>query len=129
MVFRRRLTSGLGSVDNEVQVGAPPAVPPGVQRAARVGIAADLSNNFVITWQANVNDPSANVWNAFARGFDSGAATLKNDFRVDLAPRTAAVRAPRVARSPFTNTYVGAWRDNRAGHYDTYARLIVAGSQ
>ena len=128
-VFRRRLTSGLGSVDNEVQVDVPPAIPPGAQRAGRGSIATDLSNNFLITWQASVNDPSVNTWNAFARGFDSGAAILKNDFRVDLAPRVAAVRAPRVARSPFTNRYVEAWRDNRAGHYDTYTRLVVSASQ
>ncbi len=125
-IFRRRLNNTLGFLDNETQVNNPPGLPAGAQRARRGDVATDSSSNFLITWEASVNDPSALTWNAFARGFSSTATTLKNDFRADLAPRSAAVQAPRAARSPFTNCYAEAWRDNRSGHYDVYTRLVAA---
>jgi hypothetical protein len=56
-------------------------------------------------------------------GFDANLATVRNDFRVDLAGRSTVV-APRVARSQFPNRYAVAWKDNRAGHDDVYTRLV-----
>jgi hypothetical protein len=50
--------------------------------------------------------------------------TLKNDFRIDLAPRTTAVRAVRAARGPQQGKFAFAWRDNRSGHYDVYTRAL-----
>lgn len=42
-----------------------------------LGVATDTSSNFVITWQANVNDPSAATWNAVAvRRFEPTAALV-----------------------------------------------------
>lgn len=101
-----------------------PLAPPGVTRAKVSTAAVDVTGNFLLAWQGNVNDPSASpVWTGFARSFSSTLATTKNDFRVDLAGRSS-VLTPRVARSPFSNRYALAWMDNRVGHYDVYTRLM-----
>jgi hypothetical protein len=124
-VNRRGLTSDLGPLDNEVQVNDPPLAPPGAQRGARVSVATDTSRNVVVSWQANVNDSTANTWNGFARTYNRSGTTLKNDFRTDLTPRTAAARSPRVARSSQAGKFIYAWRDNRnsASRYDIYTRV------
>jgi hypothetical protein len=105
-----------------------PLAPPGVTRAKASSAAVDASvpGSLLLAWQGNVNDPSPNpVWTGFARGFDSNLATVRSDFRVDLAGRSTVV-APRLARSQFTNRYAAAWKDNRAGHDDVYTRLVPA---
>jgi hypothetical protein len=124
-VNRRRLTSDLGPLDNEAQVNSPPLAPPGAQRGARVSVATDTSRNVVVSWQANVNDSTANTWKGFARTYNRSGTTVKNDFRIDLAPRTAAARSPRAARSSQAGKFVYAWRDNRtsASRYDVYTRV------
>jgi hypothetical protein len=116
---------------NPVQVNNPPAVPTGLRRAASPGIpsmavATGANNGFLVVWQGNVNDyANANLWNAFGRSFDSNANTLINDFRIDLAPRTASVQAPKIARGPQSTRFAYAWRDNRrdGAHYDVYSRV------
>jgi hypothetical protein len=123
-VFRRRFTNALDSLESETQVDQPPSAPPGANRATWVGVATDTSGNFAITWQASVNDPTNTTWNVFARSFNSSASTLKNDFRIDLASRTAAARAPRAARSSQAGRFAYAWSDNRSGHYDVYTRVV-----
>lgn len=103
-----------------------PRAPVGVTRANVPAVAVDgtVPGNFLLAWQGNVNDPRTSpVWTGFARGFDSSLATVKNDFRLDLAGRSS-VLAPRAARSPFANRYAMAWMDNRAGHFDVYTRLM-----
>jgi hypothetical protein len=56
---------------------------------------------------------------------------LKNDFRIDLGPRGTSVREPGVARtSRYTpGKFVYAWRDNRAGHFDVYTRVVESVTQ
>jgi hypothetical protein len=122
-ILYRRLDSSLGDIDvAQVQVNQPPSVPDGVKRAKRVGIAADGSGNFTISWQANVNDTSAVTWNGFARNYDSNAATRKNDYRVDLTPRTSAALAPKVARAQ-SGKFSFAWLDSRTGKNEVYTRV------
>jgi hypothetical protein len=126
-VFRRRLTNSLADVDtSQVAVNTPPDLP-FAKRALRASVATDSSGNFGISWWANVNDQTGATGNVFTKMFNASTATiLKNDFRVDLAPRTAVPLHPRIARGPAVNCYAVAWRDNRAGHYDVYTRVVTA---
>jgi hypothetical protein len=123
-IHLQRLNNSLGLVGSETQVNQPPLGPPGGPRAARPGVATDSSNNFVVSWQGDENDGSDNTWKLFSRTFNSSGTSLKNDFRIDLAPRTAAARAERLARSSQGGKFAYVWRDNRAGHYDVYTRVV-----
>ena len=125
-VFRRRFTNTLAPVngEDETQVNTPPQLPV-AKRALRGSVAADVSGNFAISWWANVNDQTDLTGNIFGKGYNPSASILKNDFRVDLAPRTGLPLHPRIARSPFTSCYTVVWRDNRAGHYDVYTRTVT----
>lgn len=70
-VYRRmfRNNSSLSPIENQVQVSVPPTLPPGTQRASRVGVATDASDDFVVTWTGNFNDYTAQHVNVFARSF------------------------------------------------------------
>jgi photosystem II stability/assembly factor-like uncharacterized protein len=125
-VYRRRLTNTLGSGDVEqVRVDQPPGVPPGV-RDARVGIATDTSNRVAVTYYSTKNDYGAGgiFGNIFARVYSSAGGSLKNEFRIDLAPRSSRPLQPRVARSSQPSRFVYAWRDDRSGKYEVYTRLV-----
>jgi hypothetical protein len=126
-IYRRRFSNALGDLEaQQLQVDDPSPVPIGADVAVRPTIAIDASNNFVIAWQGSMNDFTQDTWNGFARSFDASGATKKNDFRVDIAPRGAAARSPRVARVLQAKRFAYFWRDNRAGgvHYDAYTRVV-----
>jgi len=127
-VFRRQLqltSSGPTYRDtNPVQINLPPLVPAGAQQAYTPTVGTDANNNLVIGWQANVNVSDGSLlFDNFAKGFNSAAAVLKNDFRVDLAGR-AATRAARMSRSSLAGQFAYAWRDQRSGHFDVYTRVV-----
>jgi len=124
-VFRKRLSSTLGNIDvTPIKVNQPPALPSGVQRATSPSVAVDASNNFVVAWQANVNDADIlTSLNGFGRSFSSAAVGLKNDFRIDLNGRSIQ-GATRAARSSQAKSFVYAWRDDRSGHFDIYTRRV-----
>jgi hypothetical protein len=87
--------------------------------------AADLDNNFGVGWQGNVNGDAttATPWNGFARIVSATGVTVDNDFRLDVAPRTAVALDPRIARGPFPRCYALAWRDNHEGQDNVYTRI------
>ncbi len=125
-IYMRRFDNSLGPVDvTQVKVNQPPSAPPSADRLAlRPAIAADQTD-VVIAWEANTNDATSFTRNAFARSFDSTGATKKNDFRVDLVPRSATLRSPGVARTLTAKRFAYVWEDNRAGsvRYDVYTRV------
>jgi Uma2 family endonuclease len=83
-----------------------------------VAVDRTQAGNFLLAWQGNVNDPSTYpVWSGFARGFNSSLATVKNDFRVDLAGRS-----PPATRGPYSDWFALAWADNRGLVTPTQAR-------
>ncbi len=146
-VFRRRLSNTLGVLESPVQVNNPPKAPAGSQRGGTPTIAVDQNNNFVISWNANVNSFDASSWSGFTRSFNASGAGVLNDFRVDLSDRSQ-VGALRVARgrkecAGGSSKNVGcttdsqcpgstcrlrrfafAWRDNRSSHFDMYTRVV-----
>ena len=130
-VVHRRLqipssTSVIWLDSNPVRVNDPLSAPAGVNRAAFPSVATDANNNFVVAWQANVNNPTPTPnWNAFGKSYNANATPtpLKRDFRIDLAGRSSAA-APRVTRSSLAAKFASAWRDNRSGHYDVYTRVV-----
>jgi hypothetical protein len=123
-VFRRRLqipsSTSVNFLDpSPVQVDNPPAAPAGFQRAGFPSVATDASNNFLIGWEGNVNVN----WSNFGKSFDLNGAIRKSDFRIDLAGRSLSA-APVVARNSGAGKFAYAWRDNRAGYFDVYARVV-----
>ena len=145
VVYNPSCSNGQGSQ----AVSCPPAWPPNVQAAMLPTVATDKSGSIVAAWQANVNDPTQAIWNAFARSFDSTLMAKKNDFRVDLTPRAAAARSVGVARArsecvgganqnracrfdsdcpgstcQSSGRFPYAWRDNRDGSYNIYTRVV-----
>lgn len=119
-IFRSQLSNALVLLHAAAQVNQPPGVVGAGQRAEYPSVATDGSGNSAIAWMANVNG----VFNGFARSFDSSSNPLKNDFRLDLAPRAAYVVGPSVARSLEPGEFAYAWRDNRSGKYDVYTRVV-----
>jgi hypothetical protein len=126
-VFGRRFGSrSLSALDTlPVKANQPPGLPEGVQRAVLPSAAADLDNNFGVGWQGNVNGDAttATPWNGFARIVSATGVTVDNDFRLDVAPRTAVALDPRIARGPFPRCYALAWRDNHEGQDNVYTRI------
>ncbi len=134
-----------------VPVACPPRGPVGAQRNAIPTVTTDDSGSVLIGWQGNPNDwNSSPAWSGMGRRFDSALATAKKDFRIDLANRST-VSEPGVARARkecvggnnqgklctsdagcpssicrSSGKFPVVWRDNRAGHYDVYTRLVSA---
>lgn len=82
----------------------------------------------MIAWAATANDYLGTLLpgnNGFARSFDVNRATKKNDFRVDLVPRSATVNLVGVARTSTAGRFAYVWEDNRAAssRYDVYTRV------
>lgn len=124
-IFRRRLDSALGlAIEQPLMVNSPPLLPPGVVRgvAPSVATAPPPSNEATLVWQANVNSASGS-WNAIGHLVGPSGSLLRKDHRVDLAPRGATIKRPRVARSGFGKKFAYAWADNRSGRDKVYTRV------
>jgi len=126
-VYFRRYSSDLTELDSVPQrVNQPPAAPAGAGVAFHATVATDQNSQFLVTGQANVNDPARvdPVWNAFARLFDANGPGVANDFRVNVARSFTPAEDPRVARGPGAGRFVLAWRDYHLGVDGVFARVV-----
>jgi hypothetical protein len=80
-------------------------------------IAADLNNNLIITW----SDRRSGNSDIYARRYDSSGNPLGNDFRVDQDAGTEDSGYSSISTDQYNN-FIIAWRDNRSGNSDIYAR-------
>jgi hypothetical protein len=84
---------------------------PGVGQRTNPSIATDSDDNFIITWQEDINGD----WDIYAQRFDPDGNTVGPHFRVDDGG-TADAQSPSIAIDP-ENNFIIAWADERGGIY------------
>jgi len=80
-------------------------------------VAADPSNNFIITWEDRRNGDA----DIYMRCYDSDANPLNVNVRVDVDLGTAESLSPSIATQP-DGSFLIVWTDYRSGNSDIFVR-------
>jgi len=89
----------------------------GAVDALSPAVAADSSNNFIITWEDRRNGDA----DIYMRCYDSNANPLNINVRVDVDLGTAESLSPSIATQP-DGSFLIVWTDYRSGNSDIFVR-------
>jgi len=115
-VFMQRYDATGAPLGGNVRVNTDPA---GTTQSSP-DVAIDGAGNFTVVWSEN--DGHMIGWNLYAQSFDSSGVRLGDIFKVNDGSGGVAYRRYSVLDMHPGGSTVYAWRDNRSGEYEIYAR-------